>query len=72
MYCWSIGELKQSYLAPGSGVRKSLSGGVDIAGLVMPFCQYVKLLAVILNLTLIMDRRVTEVVCICTCHTWAL
>ena len=50
----------------------STSGGVDIAGSVVPFCDHVKLLGVTLDATLTMDRHVTDVIRSLEYHTRAL
>ena len=52
--------------------KMSTSGGVDVAGSVVPFCEKVKQLGVTLDACLNMDRHVTEVVRSCTYHTRAL
>ena len=48
------------------------SGGIDIAGTLVPFCDTVKLLSVTLDSALSMDRHVTRVVCSCNYHIRAL
>jgi len=52
--------------------KMSTSGGVDVAGSVVPFCEKVKLLSVTLDACLNIDRHVTEVIRSCTYHTRAL
>jgi len=48
------------------------SGGIDVAGTLVPFCDTVKLLGVTLDSALSMYQQVTEVVCSCNYHIRAL
>ena len=48
------------------------SGGIDVAGTLVPFCDKVKLLGVTFDSALSMDQHVTEVVCSCNYHVRSL
>jgi len=48
------------------------AAGVEVAGVSVPFGDSVKLLDVNLDALLTMDRHITDVICSCNFHIWAL